>query len=55
MPAVVTPAPEEAERVRRVYDRAASNYGRNVRIPERLLFPGARMGLFADAKRTASL
>ena len=40
--AVVTPAPEETERVRRVCDQEASKYDRNVRIPERLLFSGGR-------------
>jgi ubiquinone/menaquinone biosynthesis C-methylase UbiE len=40
--AVVAPAVEETEAVRRVYEREAGNYDRNVRLPERLLFAGGR-------------
>jgi hypothetical protein len=40
MGAVVAPTLEETERVRRVYEREAGKYDRNVRIPERLLFSG---------------
>jgi hypothetical protein len=40
--AVVTPALEDTEAVRRVYEREAGNYDRNVKIPERLLFAGGR-------------
>ena len=42
MGAVVAPVVEETERVRRVYEREAGNYDRNVKLPERLLFSGGR-------------
>ena len=42
MGGVVTPALDEAEQIRRVYEREASNYDRNVKLPERLLFSGGR-------------
>jgi SAM-dependent methyltransferase len=41
-PSVVAPALEETEAVRRVYEREAGNYDRNVRLPEGLLFSGGR-------------
>ena len=44
MGAVVAPVLEETERVRRVYEREAGKYDRNVRIPERLLFSGGASG-----------
>jgi ubiquinone/menaquinone biosynthesis C-methylase UbiE len=49
MGAVVAPAFEESERVRRVYEREAQKYDRNVRIPERLLFSGGREWVCARA------
>jgi hypothetical protein len=49
MGAVVAPAPEETERVRRVYEREAAKYDCNVRIPERLLFSGGREWVCARA------
>lgn len=50
MGAVVAPALEETEHVRRVYERAAGKYDRNVRIPERLLFSGWRKWVCARAE-----
>jgi hypothetical protein len=50
MAAVVAPALEETERVRRVYEREARKYDRNVRIPERLLFSGGREWVCARAE-----
>jgi ubiquinone/menaquinone biosynthesis C-methylase UbiE len=50
MTAVVAPAVEETEDVRRVYEREAGNYDRNVRIPERLLFGGGREWVCARAE-----
>src|ERR1035441_1482968 len=47
---VVTPALDEAERVRRVYEREASSYDRNVKLPERLLFSGGREWVCARAE-----
>ena len=48
--AVVAPAVEETEAVRRVYEREAANYDRNVRLPERLLFAGGREWVCARAE-----
>ena len=50
MGAVVAPALEETEPVRRVYEREAGKYDRNVRIPERLLFAGGRQWVCARAE-----
>ena len=50
MAAVVAPAFQETERVRRVYEREARKYDRNVRIPERLLFSGGREWACAHAE-----
>jgi ubiquinone/menaquinone biosynthesis C-methylase UbiE len=50
MGAVVAPALEETERVRRVYEREAGNYDRNVKLPERLLFSGGREWVCARAE-----
>jgi len=50
MGAVVGTALEETERVRRVYEREASNYDRNVKLPERLLFAGGREWVCARAE-----
>jgi SAM-dependent methyltransferase len=47
---VVTPALEETEAVRRVYEREAANYDRNVKLPERLLFAGGREWVCAQAE-----
>jgi ubiquinone/menaquinone biosynthesis C-methylase UbiE len=47
---VVTPALDEAEHIRRVYEREASNYDRNVKLPERLLFSGGREWVCAWAE-----
>lgn len=47
--AAVTPALEATEAVRRVYEREAANYDRNVRLPERLLFAGGREWVCAKA------
>ena len=46
----VTPALDEAEQIRRVYEREASNYDRNVKLPERLLFSGGREWVCARAE-----
>ena len=48
--AVVTPALKETEAVRRVYEREAANYDRNVKRPERLLFAGGREWVCAQAE-----
>jgi ubiquinone/menaquinone biosynthesis C-methylase UbiE len=48
--AVVSPASEETEAVRRVYEREAANYDRNVKLPERLLFSGGRDWVCAQAE-----
>ena len=48
--AVVGPAFEETEAVRRVYEREAANYDRNVKLPERLLFSGGREWVCARAE-----
>ena len=50
MGAVVPPAPEETEHVRRVYEREAGNYDHNVKLPERLLFSGGRQWVCARAE-----
>ena len=50
MGGVVTPALDEAEQIRRVYEREASNYDRNVKLPERLLFSGGREWVCARAE-----
>ena len=50
MGVVVAPALEETEHIRRVYEREASNYDRNVKLPERLLFPGGREWACARAE-----
>ena len=50
MGAVVPPALEATEAVRRVYEREAANYDRNVRLPERLLFAGGRQWVCAKAE-----
>jgi len=50
MGAVVAPALDEAEQIRRVYEREASNYDRNVKLPERLLFSGGREWVCARAE-----
>jgi hypothetical protein len=47
--AVVSPAYDETEAVRRVYEREAANYDRNVKLPERLLFSGGREWVCAQA------
>lgn len=47
---VVSPASEETEAVRRVYEREAANYDRNVKLPERLLFSGGREWVCAQAE-----
>ena len=46
----MTPALDEAEQVRRVYEREAGNYDRNVKLPERLLFAGGREWVCAQAE-----
>ena len=48
--AVVSPAFEETDAVRRVYEREAANYDRNVKLPERLLFAGGREWVCAQAE-----
>jgi ubiquinone/menaquinone biosynthesis C-methylase UbiE len=48
--AVVSPASEETEAVRRVYEREAANYDQNVKLPERLLFSGGREWVCAHAE-----
>ena len=48
--AFVSPAFEETEAVRRVYEREAANYDRNVKLPERLLFAGGREWVCARAE-----
>ncbi len=50
MGAVVAPALEETKRVRRVYEREAGNYDRNVELPGRLLFSGGREWVCARAE-----
>jgi hypothetical protein len=40
--AVVSPASEETQAVRSVYEREAANYDQNVKLPERRLFSGGR-------------
>jgi len=50
MGGVVTPALDEAEQVRRVYEREADNYDRDVKLPERLLFSGGREWVCARAE-----
>ena len=50
MGGVVTPALDEAEQIRRVYERESSNYDRNVKLPERLLFSGGREWVCARAE-----
>jgi ubiquinone/menaquinone biosynthesis C-methylase UbiE len=50
MAAVVTTALEEIEHIRRVYEREAGNYDRNVKLPERLLFAGGREWVCAQAE-----
>jgi hypothetical protein len=47
--AASTPALDEAEQIRRVYEREAGNYDRNVKLPERLLFSGGREWVCARA------
>ena len=47
---VVTPALDEAGQIRRVYEREAGNYDRNVKLPERLLFAGGREWVCARAE-----
>ncbi len=46
----MTPALEQTEAVRRVYEREAGNYDRNVKIPERLLFAGGREWVCAQVE-----
>jgi ubiquinone/menaquinone biosynthesis C-methylase UbiE len=46
----MTPALEATEAVRRVYDREAANYDRNVKLPERLLFADGREWVCAHAE-----
>jgi ubiquinone/menaquinone biosynthesis C-methylase UbiE len=41
---------DSAEAVRRVYEREAGNYDRNVKLPERLLFSGGREWVCAQAE-----
>jgi hypothetical protein len=41
---------DEAEQIRRVYEREAGNYDRNVKLPERLLFSGGREWVCARAE-----
>ena len=48
--AVVAAALHEAEQIRRVYEREAGNYDRNVKLPERLLFSGGREWVCARAE-----
>ena len=48
--AVVAPGLEETAAVRRVYEREAANYDRNVKLPERLLFAGGREWVCAQAE-----
>jgi methyltransferase family protein len=50
MGGVVTPALDEAGQIRRVYEREAGNYDRNVKLPERLLFAGGREWVCARAE-----
>ncbi len=46
----MTPAFEATQAVRRVYEREAANYDRNVKLPERLLFAGGREWVCARAE-----
>ena len=48
--ATVALALDETEAIRRVYEREAANYDRNVKLPERLLFSGGREWVCARAE-----